>query len=112
MVRVIAAPQTVLRITTAAHTARLPDLTRAAYHLGNRVRRSSSSRPPEIEPDHVLADLLRSLAHLIVKQVDEPSSPRAAPHTQGHAYGDPGAARATRLPWPPSRIARPLQPRP
>ena len=57
LVRVVAAPQALLRITTCPQHGTPFDLTRAAYHLGNR---------------HV---------HLIVNTVDEAFEP------EGGAYG-------------------------
>ena len=81
LVRVIAAPQRVLRITTCATHGTPFDLTRAAYHLGNR-HVPIELRPDhlKIEPDHVLADMLRAM-HLTVNEVSEPFEP------EGGAYG-------------------------
>ena len=81
LVRVQAAPQRVLRITACPTHGSPFDLTRAAYHLGNRhVPIELQTDHLKIEPDHVLADLLRSM-HLIVTEVDEPFEP------EGGAYG-------------------------
>ena len=95
MVRVIAAPQTVLRITHCSAHGTPFDLTRAAYHLGNRhVPIELKPDHLKIEPDHVLADLLQSM-HLIVKQVDEAFEPEGGAYTPGaHAHGDHSAAPA------------------
>jgi urease accessory protein len=84
LVRVIAAPQPVLRITHCTAHGTPFDLTRAAYHLGNR-HVPIELRPDhlKIEPDHVLADMLRSM-HLIVVAVDEAFEP------EGGAYGSHG----------------------
>ena len=66
------------------------DLTRAAYHLGNRhVPIELKPDHLKIEPDHVLADLLRAM-HLIVNTVDEAFEPEggaysAATHAHSHA---------------------------
>ena len=81
LVRVIAAPQPVLRITHCTAHGTPFDLTRAAYHLGNR-HVPIELRPDhlKIEPDHVLADMLRSM-HLIVVAVEEAFEP------EGGAYG-------------------------
>ncbi len=82
LVRVEAAPQPVLRITFCAEHGTSFDLMRAAYHLGNRhVPIELQSDHLKIEPDHVLADLLRSM-HMTVTGVVEPFEP------EGGAYGD------------------------
>ena len=82
LVRVEAAPQTVLRITACAEHGSPFDLMRAAYHLGNR-HVPIELRPDhlKIEPDHVLAELLRAM-HMTVAEVQEPFEP------EGGAYGD------------------------
>ena len=81
LVRVIAAPQPVLRITHCTAHGTPFDLTRAAYHLGNRhVPIELKPDHLKIEPDHVLADMLRSM-HLIVVAVEEAFEP------EGGAYG-------------------------
>ncbi len=91
MVKVIAAPQTVLRITACSSHGSPFDLTRAAYHLGNRhVPIELKPDHLKIEPDHVLADMLRSM-HLIVNEVDEAFEPEggaysAGGHGHGHAH--------------------------
>lgn len=89
LVRVVAAPQPVLRITACPdHPAadQAFDLMRAAYHLGNR-HVPIELRPDhlKIEPDHVLADMLRAM-HLTVVAVNEGFEP------EGGAYGDHGHA--------------------
>lgn len=82
LVRVEAAPQAVLRITACAVHGSAFDLMRAAYHLGNRhVPIELRSDHLKIEPDHVLAGLLRSM-HMTVTEVHEPFEP------EGGAYGD------------------------
>lgn len=81
LVRVIAAPQPVLRITHCTAHGTPFDLTRAAYHLGNRhVPIELKPDHLKIEPDHVLADMLRSM-HLIVVAIEEAFEP------EGGAYG-------------------------
>jgi urease accessory protein len=90
MVKVLAAPQAVLRITACTTHGSPFDLTRAAYHLGNRhVPIELKPDHLKIEPDHVLADLLRAM-HLIVNQVEEAFEPEggaysAATHAHSHA---------------------------
>ncbi len=102
LLRVVAAPQAVLRITACTdHPAQDQafDLMRAAYHLGNR-HVPIELRPDhlKIEPDHVLADMLRAM-HLTVVEVREPFEPEGGAygaqgaghgHAQGHAHGHHG----------------------
>jgi urease accessory protein len=84
LVRVVAAPQTVLRITHCSAHGSPYDLIRAAYHLGNRhVQIELKPDHLKIEPDHVLADMLRAM-HLIVNTVDEAFEPEAGAYAQGH----------------------------
>jgi urease accessory protein len=87
LVRVLAAPQTVLRITHCAAHGSPYDLIRAAYHLGNRhVQIELKPDHLKIEPDHVLGDMLRAM-HLIVNTVTEPFEPEAGAYAQsGHAH--------------------------
>ncbi|MDO8374808.1 MAG: urease accessory protein UreE [Polaromonas sp.] len=89
MVKVIAAPQTVLRITACPAHGSAFDLTRAAYHLGNRhVPIELKPDHLKIEPDHVLADMLRSM-HLIVNEVSESFEPEGGAYSaggHGHAH--------------------------
>lgn len=94
MVRVVAAPQPVLVITHCADHGTPFDLTRAAYHLGNRhVPIELQPDHLKIEPDHVLADMLRAM-HLIVTAQDLPFEPEggayAAGHGGGHHHGEHG----------------------
>jgi urease accessory protein len=87
MVRVMAAPQPVLRITACTTHGSAFDLTRAAYHLGNRhVPIELKPDHLKIEPDHVLADMLRAM-HLIVTEVSEAFEPEGGAYsTAGHAH--------------------------
>lgn len=89
MVKVIAAPQTVLRITACSTHGSPFDLTRAAYHLGNRhVPIELKPDHLKIEPDHVLAEMLHSM-HLIVNEVSEPFEPEGGAYSaggHGHAH--------------------------
>ncbi|CAN5440676.1 hypothetical protein BH11PSE7_BH11PSE7_13290 [soil metagenome] len=92
LIKVIAAPQPVLVITHCSEHGAPFDLMRAAYHLGNRhVPIELRADHLKIEPDHVLADMLRSM-HLIVSAQDAAFEPEggaygshAAPHSHGHA---------------------------
>lgn len=97
LVRVQAAPQPVLRVTHCAHHGTPFDLLRAAYHLGNRhVQLELKPDHLQLEPDHVLADMLRQM-HLIVSEANAPfepeagayaaAAPAAAAHDHGHAHG-------------------------
>ena len=87
MIKVIAAPQSVLRISHCAQHGSPYDLIRAAYHLGNRhVPIELKPDHLKIEPDHVLADLLRAM-HLIVNTVDEAFEPENGAYASGgHAH--------------------------
>jgi urease accessory protein len=85
LVRVIAAPQAVLKITHCRDHGSPFDLLRAAYHLGNRhVAIELKPDHLKIEPDHVLADMLRGM-HLIVHEVREAFEPEGGAYVQGHA---------------------------
>ena len=82
LVRVEAAAQSLLRITACAEHGTAFDLMRAAYHLGNRhVPIELKPDHLKIEPDPVLADLLRAM-HMTVAEVQEAFEP------EGGAYGD------------------------
>lgn len=84
LIKVVAAPQAVLVITHCKQHGTPFDLTRAAYHLGNRhVPIELKPDHLKIEPDHVLAAMLRSM-HLIVREADEAFEP------EGGAYGAHG----------------------
>ena len=86
LIRVEAAPQSVLRITACTEHGSPFDLTRAAYHLGNRhVPIELNPDHLKIEPDHVLADMLRAM-HMTVVEVSESFEP------ENGAYGDHGAS--------------------
>ena len=94
VVKVLAAPQPVLRITACAAHGTALDLPRAAYHLGNRhVALEVQTAHLQIEPDPVLADMLRAM-HLIVSAVSAPFEPEggayaaaAHSHDSGHGHG-------------------------
>ncbi len=81
LIRVVAAPQPVLVITHCSEHGTPFDLLRAAYHLGNRhVPIELKPNHLKIEPDHVLAAMLRSM-HLIVHEQLTAFEP------EGGAYG-------------------------
>ena len=81
LIRVVAAPQPVLVITHCSVHGAPFDLLRAAYHLGNRhVPIELKPDHLKIEPDHVLAAMLRAM-HLIVTEQTLAFEP------EGGAYG-------------------------
>ncbi|WP_422845658.1 urease accessory protein UreE [Acidovorax sp. M2(2025)] len=87
LVRVQAAPQPVLVITPCATHGNAFDLTRAAYHLGNRhVPIELQPDHLKIEPDHVLADMLRAM-HLTVTEQNLPFEPEGGAYAAGHGGG-------------------------
>lgn len=90
LVRVIAAPQPVLRITHCTQHGTPFDLIRAAYHLGNRhVPIELQPDHLKIEPDHVLADMLGAM-HLIVRAESRAFEPESGAYAAGghsHAHG-------------------------
>ncbi|MBX9833474.1 MAG: urease accessory protein UreE [Burkholderiaceae bacterium] len=92
LIQVKAAPQAVLKITHCSDHGTPFDLIRAAYHLGNRhVPIELKPDHLKIEPDHVLADMLRAM-HLIVNAVDEAFEPEngayaTGGHPGGHSHG-------------------------
>ncbi len=92
LIRVLAAPQPVLVITHCQQHGRPFDLIRAAYHLGNRhVPIELKPDHLKIEPDHVLADLLRAM-HLIVRESNEAFEPEAGAYS-AHAHAQHEHAR-------------------
>jgi urease accessory protein len=98
LVQVRAKPQPVLVVRHCAEHGSPFDLLRAAYHLGNRhVQLELRSDRLQLEPDHVLANLLRQM-HLIVSEAQAPFEPESgayacAGQAHGHAHGHaPGHA--------------------
>ena len=88
LIRVIAAPQPVLVVRHCVHHGSSFDLLRAAYHLGNRhVQLELKPDHLKLEPDHVLADMLRQM-HLIVSESNEAFEPEAGAYAaaSGHAH--------------------------
>ncbi|MDZ7937416.1 MAG: urease accessory protein UreE [Rhodoferax sp.] len=118
LIRVLAAPQAVLKITHCTEHGTPFDLIRAAYHLGNRhVPIELKPDHLKIEPDHVLADMLRAM-HLIVNAVEEAFEPEngayaTGGHTGGHHHGhdhgdhnhDHGHSHAPAAPGAKSKLA-------
>ena len=91
LVVVQAAEQAVLEVRTCAEHGSPFDLLRAAYHLGNRhVQLELQPEALLLEPDHVLADMLRQM-HLIVRETESAFEPEAGAYaTEGHAHGHHG----------------------
>ena len=87
LVRVDAAPQAVMLVRTCPHHGSAFDLTRAAYHLGNRhVQIELQPDHLKIEPDHVLGEMLERM-HLIVTQEQAAFEPEAGAYAGGHGHG-------------------------
>lgn len=84
LIKVWAAAQAVLKITACAVHGTPFDLIRAAYHLGNRhVPIELQPDHLKIEPDHVLAEMLRAM-HLSVSELTEPFEPEGGAYAGGH----------------------------
>jgi urease accessory protein len=88
LIKVIARAQQVLVITVAQGHGSPFDLIRAAYHLGNRhVPIELKPDHLKIEPDHVLAEMLRSM-HLIVTETETAFEPEGGAYSaQPHSHG-------------------------
>jgi urease accessory protein len=87
LIRVLAAPQPVLRVSACPAHGGPTDLPRAAYHLGNRhVALEVQADHLQLEPDPVLADMLRSM-HLIVHELQAPFEPEGGAYAAGHGHG-------------------------
>ena len=102
LVVVKAAPQAVLVVRHCTEHGSPFDLLRAAYHLGNRhVQLELQADHLKLEPDHVLADMLRAM-HLIVSDESAAFEPEAGAyaaasgahdhdhghdHAHGHGHG-------------------------
>jgi urease accessory protein len=110
LVVVKAAPQPVLVVRHGSEQGSAFDLLRAAYHLGNRhVALELQPDHLKLEPDHVLAEMLRGM-HLVVSEeslgfepergayaaggahVHAPAHPQGHEHAHDHAH-PPAAAR-------------------
>ena len=93
LVKVVATPQPVLVVRTCPEHGSPLDLLRAAYHLGNRhVQLEVQPDHLHLEPDHVLADMLRQM-HLIVTEELAPFEPEGGAYSaggHGHAHHDHG----------------------
>lgn len=98
LIRVEAAAQPVLEVRACAEHGSPLDLLRAAYHLGNRhVTLEVQPDHLKLEPDHVLADMLRQ-RHLIVTETQGAFEPEggayAATTPHGHGQHDHGHQHA------------------
>ena len=91
LVHVQSAPQAVLEVRACPTHGSPFDLMRAAYHLGNRhVPLALQPDCLRLEPDPVLADLLRKM-HLIVTEAQAAFEPEGGAYgagaLTGHAHG-------------------------
>jgi urease accessory protein len=92
LIRVIAAPQAVLVVRHCAEHGSSFDLLRAAYHLGNRhVALELKPDHLKLEPDHVLAEMLRHM-HLDVSEEQVAFEPEGGAYAMGehapaHGHG-------------------------
>jgi len=83
LIKVQAAAQPVLVVRHCADHGSPFDLLRAAYHLGNRhVSLELQPDHLKLEPDHVLADMLRQM-HLIVSEQQAPFEPEGGAYAAG-----------------------------
>ncbi|CAN5234461.1 hypothetical protein BH11PSE10_BH11PSE10_00980 [soil metagenome] len=95
LIAVHAAPQAVLEVRACTEhgtaSSQNHDLLRAAYHLGNRhVQLELQPDRLLLEPDHVLADMLRTQLHLIVTETDSAFEPEAGAYAaDAHAHAHP-----------------------
>ncbi len=94
LIVVRAAAQPVLEVRACAEHGTALDLLRAAYHLGSRhVTLEVQPDHLKLQPDHVLADMLRQ-RHLIVTETQAAFEPEGGAdaatgaHDHGHAKAD------------------------
>ncbi|MBB4843276.1 urease accessory protein [Paucibacter oligotrophus] len=118
LIRVLAKPQALLRITPCSEHGSAFDLSLAAYHLGRRhVAVEIKPEHLKILPDPVLAEMLRAM-HLSVQEVSEGFEPEgAAAQTAGHGQAaadkkphvhGPGCGHDHAHEHKPAAAARPL----
>jgi urease accessory protein len=87
LVRVLAKEQPVLVVRRCPEHGGTADLLRAAYHLGNRhVALEVQAERLQLEPDHVLAELLRRM-HLLVREELAPFEPESGAYADEQAHG-------------------------
>jgi urease accessory protein len=114
LIKVIATPQAVMVVRTCAEHGSAFDLLRAAYHLGNRhVQLELQPEALQLEPDHVLADMLRQM-HLLVSEELAPFEPEAGAyaatahdHAHSHAHTHEPESAPQRKPVPIAVAAAP-----
>ena len=114
LIQVQAAPQPVLVVRACAEHGSPFDLLRAAYHLGNRhVALELQPDHLKLEPDPVLADMLRQ-QHLIVSEASVAFEPEGGAYSGGgHGHGhephqDHRPAQATPAPAQAAGARQPL----
>ena len=83
MIVVKAASQPVMVVSACAEHSNPFDLLRAAYHLGNRhVQLELQPEHLKLEPDHVLAGMLRQM-HLVVTETTSAFEPESGAYAAG-----------------------------
>ena len=99
LVLVQAAEQPVMVVTACPDHGSAFDLVRAAYHLGNRhVALELQPDRLQLEPNHVLADMLRKM-HLIVTEANAPFEPEGGAYAAGsHAHSHTPSQAQTQAP--------------
>lgn len=86
LVRVVAAAQPLLVVRACPAHGTPRDLARAAYHLGNRhVAIEVAADHLKLEPDHVLAGMLRAM-HLVVSEEQGAFEPEGGAYAGGHGH--------------------------
>jgi urease accessory protein len=114
LIKVIATPQPVMVVRACPEHGSPFDLLRAAYHLGNRHVQLELQRDQlQIEPDHVLAGMLRNM-HLIVTEESSPFEPEGGAysghgdaHAHEHAHHDHDHDHAAAPAHPPAHVHGP-----
>jgi len=109
LVVVKAAAQAVLVVRHCSEHGSPFELLRAAYHLGNRhVQLELQADHLKLEPDHVLADMLRAM-HLIVSEESAAFEPEAGAYAAASGAQDHGHGHRHAPPAPAPRAAIPIQ---
>jgi urease accessory protein len=90
LIKVVATPQPVMVVRSEPGHGSPFDLLRAAYHLGNRhVQLELRPDRLQLEPDHVLAEMLR-LMHLVVSEELAAFEPEGGAYAAGgHGHDHP-----------------------
>ncbi|MDQ7989978.1 MAG: urease accessory protein UreE [Candidatus Dactylopiibacterium sp.] len=90
IIEVVAAPEAIVE----ARCASPRELTRAAYHLGNRhVAVEVREDALRIQQDHVLEHMLEGLGARLAR-LDAPFEPEAGAYAPGHHHAERGATEA------------------